>query len=74
MGCCGDKRAALRHPQRPSSPGAAPLVEYVRQSSTRVRGPATGRVYTFTPAQRVQEVDVADLPYLLRSRLFRPAR
>jgi hypothetical protein len=54
------------------SPGAPPLVEYMRRTSARVRGPVSGRVYTFTPARLVQEVDPADLPLLLRSRLFRP--
>jgi hypothetical protein len=34
----------------------------------------SGRVYTFTPFRRVQQVDAADVPLLLRSRLFRAAR
>jgi len=42
--------------------------------SVRVRGPVSGRVYTFTPSRRVREVDAADLPLLLRSGFFRPAR
>jgi hypothetical protein len=39
-----------------------------------VRGPVSGRVYTFTPSRRVLEVDAADLPLLLRTRFFRAAR
>jgi membrane protein YdbS with pleckstrin-like domain len=34
----------------------------------------SGRVYTFTPFRRVQQVEAADAPLLLRSRLFRAAR
>jgi hypothetical protein len=34
----------------------------------------SGRVYTFTPFRRIQQVDAADVPLLLRSRLFRAAR
>ena len=89
MACCGDKRTAFRAaqprpsfvptpPARPTAPGAAAgqtaRVEHVGRTSVRIRGPVSGRVYTFTPARRVQQVDAADVPLLLRSRLFRAAR
>ena len=89
VGCCGDKRTAFRAaqprpgfvpspPARPAvqapAPGEAARLEHVGRTSVRVRGPVSGRVYTFTPAHRVQQVDAADAPLLLRSRLFRPAR
>ncbi len=89
MGCCGDKRTAFRAaqpqprfvpspPARPAAPPAAPgestRIEHVGRTSVRVRGPVSGRVYTFTPFRRVQQVDAADVPLLLRSRLFRAAR
>jgi hypothetical protein len=73
VGCCGDKRASFKARQRVPEPEGAPRVEYVRRTGARVRGPVSGRVYTFTRSRRVQEVDAADLPLLLRSRLFRPA-
>jgi hypothetical protein len=88
MGCCGDRRNAFRAARPPSvavppanvsrggggPPGSVTRVEHVGRTSVRVRGPVSGRVYTFTPSRRVQQVDPADLPVLLRSRLFRPVR
>jgi len=67
-------------PLAPPPPVAAPeperpdvSVEHVGRTSVRVRGPASGRLYTFTPARRIQPVDAADVPILLRSRMFREA-
>jgi hypothetical protein len=73
VGCCGEKRGAFRGRQPEAPLSGALRVEYLRRTSARVRGPVSGRVYTFTPSRRVQDVDAADLPLLLRSRLFRPA-
>jgi hypothetical protein len=61
--------APAPEPERPDV-----TVEHVGRTSVRVRGPASGRLYTFTPARRVQPVDAADVPILLRSRMFREAR
>jgi hypothetical protein len=38
-----------------------------------VRGPITGVIYKFSPAQPVQPVDVRDGQILLASQLFRPS-
>jgi hypothetical protein len=58
----------------PAAPGETTRIEHVGRTSVRVRGPVSGRVYTFTPFRRVQQVEAADVPLLLRSRLFRAAR
>ena len=55
-----------------SSSVAAPL-RYVKQSGITVRGPVTGKHYTFTAAAPVQLVDSHDLAGLLRTSWFRRA-
>lgn len=77
MGCCGDRRAALRTTAGPAGPlpaGPTARVEYLGRTSVRVRGPASGRVYVFTPSRRALAVDAADVPLLLRARSFRLGR
>jgi hypothetical protein len=84
MGCCGHGRAALRArrtTRRPAGtgPGHAPahlgsqppvLVRLVHGAPLRLRGPATGAIYDFTPAQPLQSVDSDDAPALLRDGLL----
>lgn len=88
MGCCGEKRAALRKeplpPQAPAvrpAPGPAPpvvqagrqhvAIRYLERSPILVRGPVTGREYTFSGAHPDQAVDTRDAPALLKTRFFR---
>jgi hypothetical protein len=83
MGCCGQKRAALRsrlperRPPEPASSnaaaagdGAAGLVEYRGDLPVLVRV-AGGRLYTFSPGRRLQSVPAPDAEELLRNPLFR---
>jgi hypothetical protein len=46
-------------------------LRYLERSSIRVRGPATGREYSFSAADPVQAVDTRDADALLRTRFFR---
>ena len=48
-------------------------VEYTERSSVRVRGSATGRIYTFSAKQSVQSIDARDAQALLATRFFRTA-
>jgi hypothetical protein len=83
MGCCGQKRAALRTraaaaPSRPLAPppppppldGTAPLVEYRGDQPILVAVPG-GRLYTFSPGRPRAAVPPADAGELLRNSLFR---
>lgn len=83
MGCCGQKRAALRTraagpspPQhRPPVPEVAPdgtsrVVEYRGDHPILVVVPG-GRLYTFSPGRRSAAVPPADAGELLRNPLFR---
>ena len=86
MGCCGQKRAALRThgrttrssvPTAPSPPvsdlGLDPsleVVEYRGDHAVLVRG-AGGRLYTFSPGRRFQGMPAPDAEQLLRNPLFR---
>jgi hypothetical protein len=59
---------------RPVQPGGdATMVRYSGVSNIAVRGPATGRRYTFSPAQPTQIVDMHDAAALMRTNYFRPA-
>jgi hypothetical protein len=52
--------------------GAAPLqLRYLGPSDVVVRGPLTGKSYTFTQTQPVHTVDRRDAVMLLRTRHFR---
>ena len=46
-------------------------IEYLERSRIHVRGVATGRVYEFSSALRVQRVDPRDAVNLLGTRFFR---
>jgi hypothetical protein len=85
MGCCGQKRAALRRrvgapprqlvaPPPPSVPEVVPdgttVVEY-RGDSPILASVSTGRLYTFSPGRRLAAVPPADAGQLLRNPLFR---
>jgi hypothetical protein len=83
MGCCGHKRAALFQGNvdgdaKPGEAGAAGRSADVRVALTRrrelvVRGPVTGRSYTFHEGATVQPVDPSDAPSLIMTGYFRPA-
>jgi hypothetical protein len=83
MGCCGEKRAALR--AQPSVTHALPpphlpppldddpsgvAVEYRGDAPVLLRGTTSGRLYTFSPARRVRLVAGPDTRQLLRSPFF----
>jgi len=71
MGCCGQKRQALRTSPAVSSPaGSWVNLEYRARGGLRVRG-ATGRAYVFSDAQPIQPVHPRDARVLLRSPAFR---
>ena len=46
------------------------MVRYVDFPAIVVRGPATGRQYTFSMAEPRQSVDARDAEALLRTRFF----
>jgi len=54
-----------------SSPVATASLRYLKQGGVVVRGPVTGRQYSFTVAQPVQTVDKRDAEHLLRTSRFR---
>lgn len=83
MGCCGEHRAAFR--ARPSTAHALPppytrppeaehlgdvVVEYRGDAPILLRGAASGRIYTFSPARRVRLVAGSDTRQLLESPIF----
>jgi hypothetical protein len=77
MGCCGRARDAVRQeyasvtPEaaRPLQPGAA--IRYLGRSPILIRGPLTGRAWTFRPGEPDQLVDPHDAEVLVRTGLFR---
>ena len=82
--CCGKKRTTLRmatptarrisSPAVPAStPAPGTAVRFTETSSVKVKGPATGREYDFSPSSPAQNVDPRDARALLRSRFFRKA-
>lgn len=60
-------------PTQASSPAVSTRIRYVEVSPILVRGPATGRRYSFSGANPVQAVDARDAERLLRTRFFRIA-
>jgi hypothetical protein len=54
----------------PSATGSV-SVRYVEQPAITVRGPATGRLYTFSGTNPFQSVDARDASALLNTRFFR---
>jgi hypothetical protein len=54
-------------------PDNSSYLQYKEQSSIRVRGMASGRIYEFSGVQPVCAVDERDAAALLQTRLFRRA-
>jgi hypothetical protein len=98
MGCCGQKRQAMKSPSTPGTKPASPQprqtprqprsphqptpgltgpthssvsLRYLERSPILVRGPATGREYSFSGTHPVQPVDARDAEAFLRTRFFR---
>jgi hypothetical protein len=61
--------AASGEASRPTGPAAAAL-RYLGQRSIALRGPRSGRVYTFDPTGDATVVEARDLDALLRTGLF----
>jgi hypothetical protein len=58
----------------PLATGTAPLrLRYIGTPGVVVRGPATGKPYTFTTAEPTHVIDPKDAAVLLRTQYFRPA-
>jgi hypothetical protein len=82
MGCCGQRRSALRassaRSRAPLSVADAPVagsgaplrLRFLRGGSAQYRGAATGRTYAFTAGSPVQTVQPADAQILLRTGFF----
>lgn len=81
--CCGKKRTTIRMATPAargisspattvaSTPAPRTAIRFTENSSVKVKGPATGREYVFSPANPVQNVDPRDARFLVRSRFFR---
>ncbi len=81
--CCGNKRTTIRMatPTARGISGPAAMVvgtpaertaiRFTENSSVKVKGPASGREYEFSPSRPTQNVDPRDARLLLRSRFFR---
>lgn len=62
-----------RPPEPEHEPGPGVGFEYRGDAPILLRGTASGRLYTFSPARRVRLVAGADTQQLAQSPLFRPA-
>jgi hypothetical protein len=73
MGCCGDKRQALREttPAEPPAYRGNVTLRYLERSPVRVRGPITGQEYSFSTAAPEQTVDARDAQALVATRFFK---
>ena len=86
MGCCGHRRT-MQNLQGSGTPRVLPItssasagslqssiaVRYLGHETMVVRGPISGRVYTFSRLKPGQSVDAGDAVVFLRNRLFRQA-
>lgn len=74
MSCCGKNREKMQSVSvtRPlvEPPMQGVPLEYIGGTAIRVQGPATGRVYVFSPGAPLA-VDRRDSDALRRTRLFR---
>jgi hypothetical protein len=57
--------------RRQDATEVAPMLRYLGQASIVVRGPVTGRGYSFSAANPVRPVDLRDAAVLVRSDYFR---
>jgi hypothetical protein len=57
----------------PISAVASVSLRYLKQGGIILRGPVTGRQYSFTAARPIQAVDAQDAAALLRTSWFRRA-
>ena len=56
----------------PARPGVAMIsLSYADRAPIRLRGPVTGRAYSFSGSEPVQEVDVRDATIFLRTARLR---
>lgn len=62
-----------RAPEHEHELGPGVAFEYRGDAPILLRGTASGRLYTFSPARRVRLVAGADTQQLAQSPLFRPA-
>ncbi len=73
MSCCAQAgRAVIR--QEDLERGLAFEIEYAGGRTITVVGAVTGRRYTFSGLDRLQQVDPRDAAALLRQRVFRVKR
>jgi hypothetical protein len=74
MGCCSDSRAGAAGAGRGAAAatprGPRPRIRYLRRRTVLLHGAASGRLYRFSADHPVQAVHEADLPGLVRTRLF----
>ena len=70
MGCCGQKRRALKAATPGLAPGGLVNVQYRLRGETRIHG-RTGRTYVFSEERPIQPVHPLDARELLRSNGFR---
>lgn len=79
MGCCGDKRQAMTPARGAAQPAPASIptfrgavtLHYTQRAPVRVRGPLTGREYSFSVDAPDQPVDARDADALLATRFFK---
>ncbi len=70
--CRGEQKSTLKSTE--TTQNGALHLRYCGLPLVNVRGPVTGIIYKFSPAQPVQPVDERDGQYLLASQLFRQSQ
>jgi hypothetical protein len=60
-------------PRPPLAAAASVALRYVKHGGIILRGPVSGRQYSFTAARPIQPVDAQDAPALLRTSWFKRA-
>lgn len=77
MGCCGDKRKAVRRavaatpPREPPRVSASVPLAFLGSGAYLVSGPQSRRIYTFSSDEPEQLVEQQDARALIRTGLFR---
>lgn len=69
MSCCGQKRAEAASAP-PSIADEGMVLRYLQDRPILVRGPSTGRHYSFSGAQPLQAVHARDVDALVRTGVF----